>query len=65
MENAIWDRIHKKRFHIEEQASICQGQLRVEFGYLSNTPANSQFIPVKYNYPPGFDPAAQKYPTRI
>ena len=25
MENAIWDRIHKKRFHLAKQAPIYQG----------------------------------------
>ena len=60
MENAIWDRIHKKRFHLAEQAPICQGQLRGDFGYLANTPATSQVLAGTYNYPPGFDPATQE-----
>ena len=55
VENAIWDRIHKKRFHIAEQAPICQGQLRGDFGYLPNTPDTSQVLAVTYNYPPGCD----------
>ena len=25
---AIWDEIHRKRFYLVEQASICQGSLR-------------------------------------
>ena len=43
-ENAIWDRIHKKIFHLAEQAPICQGQLQGDFVYLANTPATSQFL---------------------
>ena len=27
VENDIWDRTHKKRFHLAEQPPICQGQL--------------------------------------
>ena len=52
VENAIRDRIHKKRFHIAEQAPICQRQLRGDLGYLSNTPATSQVLAGTYNYPP-------------
>ena len=59
VENTIWDKINKKIFHLEEQASICQGQLRGEFGYLANTPAASQVLYGAYNYPPGCDPATQ------
>ena len=60
MENVIWDRIHKKRFHLSEQASICQGQLRGGFGYLANTPATIQVLSGTYNYPPECDPATQE-----
>jgi len=31
---AIWDEIHRKRFFLAEEAPICQGRLRGEFGYL-------------------------------
>ena len=48
MENAIWDRIHKKRFHLSEQAPIYQGQLRGDFGYLANTPGTSQVLAGTY-----------------
>ena len=59
VENAIWDRIHKKIFHLVELSPICQGKLRGDFSYLSKTPATSQVLSGTYNYPPGFDPATQ------
>ena len=34
VEKEIWDWIHNKRFYLAEQVSICQGQLRGEFGFL-------------------------------
>ena len=52
VENAIWDRINKKRFHLAEQAPICQGKILGDFGYLANTPATSPFLAGMYNYPP-------------
>ena len=60
VENAIWDIIHKKRFHIAEKAPIYQGQLRGDFGYLANTPATIQVLSGIYNYPPGCDTATQE-----
>ena len=59
VENGIWDRIHKKRFHLAEQAPIFQGKIQGDFGYLANTPDNSQFLVGTYNYPPVCDPATQ------
>lgn len=35
VEKAIWDGIHNERFYLAEQASICQGDMRVAFGYLT------------------------------
>ena len=60
MENSIWCIIHKKRFHLAEQALICQGQIRGDFVYLANTPSNSQFLSGTYNYPPVFGPSTQE-----
>ena len=56
---SIWDRIHKKRFHISYQAPIYQGQLRGDFGYLAKTPATSQVLSGTYNYPPVCDTATK------
>ena len=59
VENTIWDRVHKKISHLAEQAEICQGQLRGDFGYLANTPATIQVLAGTYNFPPGCDPETQ------
>ena len=58
-ENAIWDIIHKKRFHLAEQAPIFQGRLRGDFGYLAITPATRQVLSGTYKYPPGCYPETQ------
>ena len=60
VENTIWDRIHKKMFHIAEEAPICQGQLQGYFGYLANTPATSQILSGTYKYPPRCDLETQE-----
>lgn len=48
VENAIWDNIHGKRFHLAEQAPICQGRLRGDFGYMANTPAGEAVLNGEY-----------------
>ena len=35
---AIWDEIHRKWFYLAEQAPICQGSLRGDFGYTAFSP---------------------------
>jgi hypothetical protein len=50
IENAIWSNIHQQRFFLAEDAPICQGDLRQEFGYLANTDAaqavlNGEYVP--------------------
>ena len=39
VEEAIWYKIHDKRFYAAEKAPICQDRLRGEFGYQADTPA--------------------------
>ena len=59
-ENTIWDRIHKKRFHLAEKSPIFQGKLRGDFGYLANIPDTSQVLSGTYNYPQVCYPATQE-----
>ena len=55
VEKAIWDEIHGKRFFLAEQAPICQGRLRGDFGYLAVTPTATKVLNGTYVYPAGFD----------
>lgn len=51
VENSIWEDIHGKRFHIAEQAPICQGRLRGQFGYMASTPSAQAVLNRTYDYP--------------
>ena len=53
--NAIWEEIHKKRFYLAEEAPICKGDLRGEFGYLSVSPTAKLILAGEYEYPDFFD----------
>jgi hypothetical protein len=43
LHEAIWDNIHRKRFYLAEEASMCSGSLRGTFGYNSVTPTAKAF----------------------
>lgn len=55
VQTAIWDQIHRKRFYLVEEAPICKGELRGEFGYLSVSPSAQAILNGTYLYPPDFD----------
>ncbi len=38
LQNAIWTNIHRKRFYLAEEAPLCSGPLRGQFGYNAITP---------------------------
>lgn len=60
VETAMFDRIHNSRFYLAEQAPICQGTLRGEFGYLANTKAGQAILDGTYEYSPDFNPGTRE-----
>ena len=55
VENGIWDGIHGKRFYLAEQAPICQGRLRGDFGYNAATISARQVLDGTYEFPADCD----------
>jgi len=53
VQQLIWDKIHWERYHLAEEAPICQGCLRGEFGYNANTPSGEAVLDGSYILPPG------------
>jgi hypothetical protein len=51
----IWNEIHGKRFYIAEQAPICQGKLRGDFGYMASNEAGRAILDERYQCPEGTD----------
>ena len=60
VEADTFDRIHNSRFYLAEQAPICQGTLRGEFGYLSNTRAGQAILDGSYQFSSDFDPGTRE-----
>ena len=52
VQEAIWSNIHQRRFYLAEQAPICSGDLREDFGYNADTEAAAAVLSGSYN--PGF-----------
>ena len=50
VETAIWEEIHGRRFYLAEQAPICQGLLRGDFGYMSLSTTAQQVLTETYDY---------------
>ncbi len=57
IQTAIWDNIHHRRFFQAEEAPICKGVLREEFGYLSDTDAARAVLDGTYMPAEDIDPA--------
>ena len=49
VQHMIWEKIHRERYHLAEEAPICQGYLRGEFGYNANTPAGEAVLNGTYS----------------
>jgi hypothetical protein len=58
---AIFDNIHRKRFFLAEDAPICSGNLRGQFGYNADTKTARAILSGNYEYPPEFDQATREY----
>ena len=54
VQEAIWKEVHQSRYHLAEEAPICQGNLRWEFGYNDDTQAARQILSGTYKFSPTF-----------
>ena len=52
---AICGEIHNNRLYTAEQAPICQGRLRGEYGYTAVSPAVERVLNGTYDYDEDFD----------
>jgi hypothetical protein len=57
---AIWANIHYKRLYLAEEAPICQGQLRSDFGYNTATRVAEDILEGRYEFPEVFDQATRE-----
>jgi hypothetical protein len=55
IQEAIFNNIHRKRFFLAEDAPICSGPLRGQFGYNAVTKTAKAILSGQYAYSPEFD----------
>ena len=60
VEAAIFSNIQDQRFYPAENAPICRGRLRGEFGYLANTLAGDDALGGTYDYSADFHPVTKE-----
>jgi hypothetical protein len=57
---AIFNEVHRKRYNLAEEAPICQGGLRGQFGYTSTSPTAKMVLDGTYDFPPNMDMATRE-----
>ena len=60
LHRAIWDNILKKRFVLAEDAPLCLGPLRGQFGYCAVSLTAQSILNGTYNYPKNFNQATSE-----
>ena len=60
MQKAIWYIIHNKRFYLAEDAPICKGKLREDFGYNGTSTTAQAVLDGNYQFPDEFDAATRE-----
>jgi hypothetical protein len=51
VQSIIWGKIHQEWYHMAEEAPICQGRLRGNFGNCAATPSGDAVLNGTYNPP--------------
>jgi hypothetical protein len=51
VENVIFNEVHWKRYNLAEEAPICKGSMRGQFGYMSTLPTAWLVQDGSYNFP--------------
>jgi hypothetical protein len=60
LQEAIWDNIHRKRFHLAESAPLCQEPFHGTFGYNAICDTSQKILDGTYDYPKDFDEATKE-----
>jgi hypothetical protein len=60
VQEAIFNKVHRKQYNLAEEAPICQGAFRGQFGYTATSPAARSVLDGTYNFPPDIDAATRE-----
>eukprot|EP00956_Cyclotella_meneghiniana_P000971 scaffold1144_cov22-Cyclotella_meneghiniana.AAC.5 len=60
VQDVIWSEVHQNRYHLAEEAPICQGRLRGEFGYSATSLAAKAVLSGTYEFGEDFNVATKR-----
>jgi len=60
VQEAIFNEVHRKRHNLAEEAPICQGALRGQFGYTATSPTAQSVLDGTYKFPSEMDAATRE-----
>jgi hypothetical protein len=60
VQNAIFNEVHRKQYNLAEEAPICRGSLRGQFGYMPTSPTARSVLDGSYDFPPDIDNATKE-----
>ncbi len=60
MHTAIFNEVHQKRFHLAEQAPICNAGLKGDFRYLADTKSARKVLDGTYSFSDDCHPATKE-----
>jgi hypothetical protein len=60
VQEAIFNEVHCKQYNLAEEALICQGAFRGQFGYTATSPTARSVLDGTYNFLPDMDAATRE-----
>ncbi len=60
VQEAIFNEVHRKQYNLAEEAPICQGALRGQFGYTATSPTAQSVLDGSYEFLPRMDAATRE-----
>jgi hypothetical protein len=60
VQETIFNKVHRKQYNLAEEAPVCQGAIRGQFGYAATSPTSQSVLDGTYNFPPDMDAATRE-----
>jgi hypothetical protein len=60
VQETIFNEVHRKQYYLAEEAPICQGAFRGQFGYTATSPTARSVLDGTYDFSPDMDAATRE-----
>jgi hypothetical protein len=60
VQNAIFNEVHRKQYNLAQEAPLCKGSLKGQFGYMYTSPMAWSVLEGSYYFPPNIDKAMKE-----